>query len=243
MKIAICDDNKEELLRIYNMLNEYKERYPAFEIDVSAFSSVNELSKHKLCQYQLFILDILMPGTSGIDFASSLRASANNAAVVFVTSSTDFALEAYAVNAVQYLLKPINKEALFDVLDSVWLTVERKKADSIVVSTQDGIKNFYHHNIVFVECARHLAYFHMSDNTKFCSRTLRQSFVSYIAPLLADERFIHPHHSYCVNKEYVIKLNQRDFEMFGGHIVPIAKERFAEVKSSYLSYLDSKKGG
>lgn len=241
MNIALCDDNKQELELLYGMMQMYKERYPALAIEIDKFTSVDELLKEPQGHYQLYVMDILMPQMTGIEFARMLRAGGNNAALIFVTLSPDFALEAYAVNAVQYLLKPVTQESLFEVLDTVLPTVERRHADSIVVSTQEGIKNIYYHNIVFVECVRHFAYFHLADQSTICSRTLRQNFVSYIAPLLADKRFVHPHHSFCVNKEYVTKLNPRDFELFGGHIVPIAKDRFAEVKSNYLNYLDSRR--
>lgn len=238
MRIAICDDDEQELRQIEQLLRNYINCHPSADMEMESFLSIDELSRRQPGRYQLLLLDVLMPQRNGIDFVQSLRASGGTEAVIFITSSMDFALEAFSVNAVQYLLKPVGNDAFTAAMDKVLLTYEKQRVGSIAVSTRDGIRNLYYHNIVFIECARHFAYFHLSDLSTVCSRTLRQSFVSYIAPLLNDERFIHVHHSFVVNKQYIIRLNQRNLAVHGGQTVPISKERLTDVKREYLNYID-----
>lgn len=238
MKIAICDDNLQELHHLVQLIEQYKLRSPSLEIEAEHFISIEQLLKQATDKYDLLILDILMPQINGLEYVRALRTSGCQAAVIFVTSSPDFALDAFSVNATQYLMKPLHAETLYQALDTIIASLQLKKASSIVVSSPQGLKTLYYHNIKFVECTRHLAYFHLSDNSVVCSRTLRQSFLTYIAPILTDPRFIQPHYSFCINKDYVTKLNQKNFELHGGHIVPISKDRFTKVKADYLNYLD-----
>lgn len=240
LRIAICDDDEMELCQLLAAVHEYNECHPAMEINIDSFLSIDDLSNLPSGRYDVLLLDILMPQMSGIDYMRLLREAGGCELVIFITASPEFALDAFAVNATQYLLKPITTASLFAALDKAFsLLRERARAGSFAVSTQYGVRNLYFHNIVLVECARHLTYFHMADGSTVCSKTLRQSFVSYISPLLLDDRFVHTHHSFIVNKDYVVKLNQRDFELYGGHIAPISKDRLADVKSSYLRYLDN----
>ncbi len=240
MNIAICDDSPKELENLERLVGAYQRRHPSLEIEVSRFSSVQELAEELENGevYQLFLLDILMPGCTGIEFAQTLRQAGGQQAFIFVSVSREYALEAFSVDAMQYVLKPVEETALFAAIDKAVHAMQIEMAKSLAISTQAGIKTIYYHNIVFVECAGHFVHFHLTDQTSLCSKTLRQSFASYVAPLLADSRFVRTHHSFVVNKQHVQKLSQREFLLSGDHVVPIARDKFADVKASYLNFVD-----
>ncbi len=68
--------------------------------------------------YDLLFLDVLMPGLSGIQAAREIRQKNENIKIVFLTSSPEYAVESYSVQATNYLLKPATEERLFPRIGS-----------------------------------------------------------------------------------------------------------------------------
>jgi DNA-binding LytR/AlgR family response regulator len=115
LRIAVCDDDPLELQKIKG----YVDAYPPIKkedggIVVGTFCSGSELLADIRAGggYDLLILDIVMPGLSGIDLAARIREQDNACRIVFLTSSADFALDSYKVKAYYYLLKNEMKSEL-----------------------------------------------------------------------------------------------------------------------------------
>ena len=108
IKIAICDDNKDELTNMVQLIKLYQEaKYLNFEYTAfqNGLDLISDLERKK--KYDLYCLDIIMPVFTGIEVAKEIRDYDKNAPIIFFTSSTEFALESYSVNAINYVLKPI----------------------------------------------------------------------------------------------------------------------------------------
>ena len=240
LKIAICDDDQTQLDELCAMLEAYSNRYATVEMQISRFSCAEALEQHRQARggFTLLILDVLMPGCTGIEYARALRASGGAESIIFVTSSQDFALDAFSVEALQYIVKPISQEVLFAALDRVLAQQGSMEAKSVTVPLQSGVQRVHYHSIVYIECSYHQVFYYLTDGSCIKSRTIRQSFAEYITAILADERFIRTHYSFVVNKQHVARMEQHSFQMYGGHTVPIAKERLAKVKKSYFSFID-----
>lgn len=111
MKIVICDDDVEDLMKVESLLTEYEKSVPGIKFDVEKFSNASVLYQ-KILQNELadiYILDMIMPEKTGIDLGSLLEKT-KKSIIIYITSSDDFALEAYGVHAVRYLLKPVERE-------------------------------------------------------------------------------------------------------------------------------------
>ncbi|HOQ00478.1 MAG TPA: LytTR family DNA-binding domain-containing protein [Acetivibrio clariflavus] len=128
LQIALCDDNIADLFNMLELLNEYKSsKHMNFEYAVftNGFELISSLNKGK--QYDIYCLDIVMPGFTGIDAANEIRSFDKTAPILFFTSSTEFALESYSVKAINYVLKPISKEKLFSTFDQLFEQIEAQK--------------------------------------------------------------------------------------------------------------------
>lgn len=233
MKIAILDEREPDRQLLRETLCAYGRMHPSLELETVCFSNAQRLRQYPQEAFDLLLLEAV-PSSGGMELARALRAAGCQTPLIFVSASQEGALEAFELEALQYLRKPLKPQALYRALDAVLAAGPQDWGNRFAVSTQDGLVNLYYHNIAYVECVRHLAFFHLADQSVVCSRTLRQSFVSYIAPLLADERFLHPHHSYCVNRSFAYRLGPRSMELYGGHVIPVAKERVADIKKRYL---------
>ena len=113
LKIAVCDDNQEELSHITALLEAYqKERGTSLSYK-PFLSSVELASTAQSGGYSLYLLDAIMPALDGIGLAKEIRSFDKAASIIFLTSSPEFAVESYTVKAANYLIKPIDKAAFF----------------------------------------------------------------------------------------------------------------------------------
>lgn len=113
VNIAVCDDQLEELKAVESLLRAWQEQQCA-AIRLHLFHNAGELLEAaRKERFTLYLLDVMMPGTSGMAAAREIRTFDSAADIVFLTSSPGFAYESYGVQALEYLLKPITaKKAL-----------------------------------------------------------------------------------------------------------------------------------
>lgn len=192
MKIAVCDDDSQELERISALIDTYK-RESKVPLTYKTFRSATELiSSMGSSDYDILLLDILMPGINGMQAAHEIRAFDAGVKIVFLTSSPEFAVESYAVKAYDYILKPVSKDKLFSILDAV-IAEELKPLEGLTVKTQSGITRILFSRLAFVEIMNKKLYFHLADGSV---REVSASLASFEEDLLARAEFVKVHRSY-----------------------------------------------
>jgi DNA-binding LytR/AlgR family response regulator len=201
LNIALCDDNPQQRDNTAALLDAYQARVGGEALALRIFGNGKELLAHGGA-FDLYLLDILMPGLDGITLARTLRGRGIEAPVIFLTSSIDHALEAFNVSAFQYLLKPINREALFAALDKAAAPLHREDG-FIMVQTREHMRRIPFAQIVYVEIAGRSLRFALTGGEELSSRTVRVPFADAVAALLADGRFLHAHKSYVLNMAQV----------------------------------------
>lgn len=202
LQIAVCDDNIDELSNMVQLINLYRTS-KNFNCDcavfLNGFDLVSDLEKGK--RFDIYCLDIIMPGFTGIDVAKEIRVFDKTAPILFFTSSSEFALESYSVKAINYVLKPISKEKLFFTFDEMLEQIKTEKdEDVIIVKSNEGIQKIIISNLVFAEVIGRNVLYHMrSGKVIECT----EAFSSVCDNLLKYGCFIKPHRSYLVNMQYV----------------------------------------
>jgi len=235
LQLAICDDNIDELTNMVHLIDQYRLsknldcEYAVFQ---NGFELISALEKGK--RFDLYFLDIIMPGFTGIDAAKGIREFDKTAPILFFTSSPDFALESYSVKAVNYVLKPITKDKLFIILDDVLEHVKaEEKKDAIIVKSNEGIQRILISNLVFAEViGRYVLYHLRSGKVVECA----ESFSSVCDTLLKFGCFVRTHRSYIVNMQYVDMIENNKVTLQTLSSVPIAQGKAREVKEQYLAY-------
>ena len=127
MRVAICDDEQVQLELLEKYLSEWgKER--SILIETSLFLSGESFlfSWAEDKAYDLLILDIEMGKINGMELAGKLRRQDEELPILFITGYDSYMAQGYEVSALHYLLKPVQKEKLFAVLDRLQQR-ERKK--------------------------------------------------------------------------------------------------------------------
>lgn len=239
MKIIICDDSIKDLAAIEHLLAAYKELHPQADFEVEKFTDPSQLSRKiqskKLAD--IYILDIIMSGTTGIDIGSQINGSGGRAAIIYTTSSNDFALDAYGVRAIRYLLKPIREDKLFEALDYARSSLETKKGPLYLVKTKGGLISVPCAKIEYIENSSRMLNVHLTDKTVITSIFIRKSFDEEIRELLHTDNFVQVHKSFLVNMNFVKKLDKGSITMDSGAEIPISKKNTAAVKRQYLLFI------
>ncbi len=233
MHIAICDDEQEYLDALVGLLSEYRAAScPA--LSVQAFSSAAALSAQlPHGGFDLLILDVLMPEQSGMDLAHAVRAQGNGLPIVFLTASPEFAVESYRVQAQDYLLKPVTRDALFAMLD---VQVQRMAAQerTLVVQTASGVFHLPVSRIAYIEAVNHRMRFVQADGAVIEAADTMASVQQRLAQY---SYFVRPHRSYLVNLRHVTAFENSELHMATGAVVPVARSSFNNIKLQYINNL------
>ncbi|MFZ7133432.1 MAG: LytR/AlgR family response regulator transcription factor [Eubacteriales bacterium] len=236
MRIAICDDNKQELLLITGLVNEFLDYdFAENKIEIKSFtSSIELLSRLENDKnFDVFILDIIMPILNGIQLAAEIRSKDQVAKIIFLTSSSEFAVDSYSVDAFNYLIKPIQKDKLFTILEKACLDISSDLHQYIVVKTQNSLSKVFFHELLYVEIIRRTIYLYLKSGIVLEST----STISQVeAILLKDIRFIKPHRSYIVNLDHIKNLSRDGITTTSDLLIPVSRNAFKEVKQTYINY-------
>jgi len=122
LRIAICDDMPDFLARANSLVSAWKN--DPENVIIELFSDGDSLiDVHIKNPFDIILLDIVMPLMNGIDTAAQIRKNDKSVKLVFLTSSPEFAIESYSVQANGYLLKPIDKDKLYSCLDHLYSSI------------------------------------------------------------------------------------------------------------------------
>lgn len=116
--VAICDDSKTDAALVQAFLLEWAARCGAeteIEVFPSAESFLFRYDEYKA--FDILLFDIEMSGMDGVSAARKVRSENETVQIVFITGYSDYIAEGYDVAALHYLMKPLNKEKFFSVLD------------------------------------------------------------------------------------------------------------------------------
>lgn len=233
IQCAICDDDPEMLAILHGMI----ETYPN-NLTCTVFSDASKLISaiRQGQRNDLYILDIVMPKITGMDLAQEIRKSDRDCIIIFLTSSDEFHREAFGVDALQYLSKPLEKDALYHTLDRALQYIGNKGDDILPIQTKTGIYALHINQIVYAESFRHIITFHLCDgstvDTLDSSLTLKK-----LMDLLCFPPFSVPYRGFIMNLDYVDCLKKLTFSMTTGAEIPIPQKQFAKIRQQYSDYL------
>lgn len=243
MEIVICDDCIEDLAEINRLLDRYMEKNTALNIRVVQYADPAALYR-RLQQKELgdiYILDMIMEDKSGTDIGGLIRSISERSVIIYITSSDEYALEAYQVRAVRYLLKPVREELFFEALDYAVSDVRRVKGDALFpVKTREGLVTVSCSQIEYIENYSRTLHVWLTGGSCVNSIFIRKSFEEEVRPVTQDRRFVCVHKSFVVNMEHIDRLAQGMIVVESGRQIPVSKTRAADVKKAYLMFVSTR---
>lgn len=238
MRIAVCDDNIQELGRISKLLNDYREKTKAGFTYATYSDGIALLEDVRKGSFDFLLLDVLMPLVNGMQAAHEVRMYDENIKIAFLTSSPEFAVESYSVEAFAYLLKPATAESLFPVLDKVFVAA-RNQEEGLSVKFQNGIANILFSRIAYVEVMNRTLRFHLTDGSV---RELAAPLSDYEKALLRRPEFARVHRAFIVNLWQIQELRPEQLITYTGSTVPVSRRLYAQVRKAFMEQLFVEKG-
>lgn len=117
MKLAICDNENADLLHIKKLVLEYSKKNNYF-FDIYTYQDYNKLLE-EIIDFNYIILDVLLEDLTGIQLAKQIHDINKDIKIIFCSINPEYSIEAFEVNAFRYLVKPIDKQKLFEYLDEI----------------------------------------------------------------------------------------------------------------------------
>lgn len=263
MKIAIIEDEQVHK----KLLSEYLKKWSkdtGRSIDIADFDSAESFlfNWEENNDYDILFVDIQMKEINGIEMARQIRQKDKDIVIVFTTGLSDYMEEGYEVEALQYLIKPVNEDKLRKCLNRV---LEKKSTEEfIVVNTQEGVRRINADNIVYIEARGHNTIMELWSKADGIYRgsvegntgTYKQDSekngqvgavtgkeiisltdsLSQLEQQLDGEKFIKCHRSYICNIARIHRIEKADIYFDNGSIIPVSRRMYGAVNQAFIKH-------
>lgn len=218
MRIAICDDEEAQRLLLKKYLEEWAFQNKVIletEQFVSGESFLFGWEDDR--DYDLLVFDIEMGRMSGMDLAAAIRKKDEEIPILFVTGYDKYMLQGFEVAALHYLLKPVNPEKLFEVLDK--LKGRKKAGGKTFFHTEKGPVSLPVSRIWYIEARAHQCILYTEEED-----FLLRSSISEVAGQLKGRReFVRCHRSYLVNLHHVSAIVKPELILDDRRRLPVSR--------------------
>lgn len=239
IKVAFCDDDLSVLSELEALLDRYCARRSHKIEYVTFYSSLELLAEiEKGVRYDILFLDVILPNDNGIGIAKEIRQYDSVVKIIFLTSSSEFAVQSYTVGAYYYQMKPIWEENFFRLMDSAMSECKKEQKRSLILRCKSGVTRIDLDRLEYCEVLGRTLMFHM-DNGKILQGI--GSMDKLYGQLSQYENFVRPHRSFLINMEYVENISYKTITMEDQAEIPIPHGRCCEIKNLYLEYAFDRK--
>ena len=181
--------------------------------------------------FDMAFLDIYMEDTMGNQIAHQLRAMGYQGEIVFLTASSDFAIEGYDVDASGYLLKPLDYGKLEMVMDRITRNIA---PSTYQIRQRSTVTKLSYHEILYIESSNSKCILHTESGGAY---TVYKT-LNTIEKELRDRRFLRCHQSFLVNMDHIKQIGKQ-FLLSNGDYVPIRQRGVKAVRQAYMDYIVS----
>ena len=231
-RIAVCDDNTAELNKLCSMISRIlDDNNMDYHIDrfLSGESVVRAIDTEKK-EFDILFLDIIMDEFNGVMAAKRIREEDDSISIVFITNSPDFVFEGYDVQALHYILKPVDTKKLSQILLYDW----NRRYGKNYMDIKDGQSL---HRIMFDDIC------YLESRGRKVAITAKDGdyetygILSQFIDLLPSDQFISCHKSFVINLNYVSSITKASFSTKFNQTVPISKARYSASKKAFINFI------
>lgn len=238
MRIALCDDQPEQLKQMRSLILGWDER-PG-DLAVSCYENGDALLRaHNASPFDIIFLDVLMPLLSGMETAKLLRQSDKSVKLVFLTSSPDYAVDAFGVKASNYLLKPLDPEKLYQCLRELSQELEAS-VRRICIRSPHTLHRIAVADIEYVESQNKRILFVLSNGQTILSA---EPLYTFEDKLTLEDGFFKCSRSFIVNIHRINTFTAKEIRTRSGARISISRSCHREFEQAYFSVLFGHSGG
>jgi len=232
LRIALVEDHEPTLDQLHSFLERYGAEHD-LTIEVSLFRDGCEILEDYHPVYDVIFLDIDMPHTDGMTAAEQIRTKDSEAVLVFITNLVQYAIKGYSVQALDYVLKPVDYYVFSAKLERALDLISRRTSGQIVLKLPDGAVRLDTRQIYYVEVQNGILHY-VTRQGEFSLRGTLQSTQEELLPY----HFARCNYWYLVNLRHVEKVT-KDTVMVAGTELQISRRN----KNTFMTALTEYVGG
>lgn len=236
MNIAVVDDEA----RSREALSHYVEKYSKETgrvLSVECFATADEfLSVYKKNFFSVVLMDIELPGIDGLAAARELRKLDDAVTLMFITKMSRYAQKGYEVNAIDFIIKPVNYADFCLKLGKAINIAEIRKEKSVMIKTESGFARIAVDRIEYIEVRGHKTTYKMVDGSIDSRGSLAD-----LEKSLSEYGFLRCNSCYLVNSAFVKSVEGYDVTV-GSEVLKISHPRRKSFVEALLNlYTGSKR--
>ncbi|MDR1559940.1 MAG: LytTR family DNA-binding domain-containing protein [Clostridiales bacterium] len=196
-KIAVVEDSPDYTRLLLDYVEAWRKESGDC-IRVTTYTDGALLLEDFQRDFDIILMDIEMPLTDGMSAAEEIRKTNSEVVIIFITNLTQYAIRGYAVDALDYMLKPISYFAFKERLNKAIRRIKGREAHYITINENRTVKKLQTTDIHYVECRNHTLMFHTEHGVISTTGKLGD-----IEDKLKEYHFFRSNNCYLINLRYV----------------------------------------
>ena len=234
MTICYCEDESAQAKAFAIKIDQWaKNRNMKVRTDL--FECAEEyLFKVEQNAYDVIFLDISMRGQNGMELARQIREKEKDVILVFVTSDASYVFDGYEVGAYRYLMKPVDEEKLWEILDYARMQKEVEEENYILVKKDSQSVRVNLKDIIYIEAQKHYVNLCMENKE---SINIKTAFTELLQETQEkSDTILLTHRSYAVNIEKVVRIGRTECVLSDSSVIPVSRSFYKEVNEAFIKY-------
>ena len=230
IRVAIVEDNLAYVQQLQDYILQY-EQESGNKLSITVYEDGEDIVANYRPDFDIILMDIEMRFMNGMTAAECIRKVDEEVNIIFITNVAQYAIRGYAVNALDYLLKPVSYFAFSQRLDRAVVRRKKKEKTYLIARTRNVLKKVFVGDIYYIESQGHNILIHTIEEVVPTSGTLKG-----IEEKLSGRYFSRCNNGYLVNLEYVDRI-QEGMVMIGRDELTISRPRkkaFMEELAAYM---------
>ena len=224
-RFAICDDESLQSNYLKSLVMAWSEE-KELDCSVKTFSSAESLLFYGCEEFDILLLDIEMAGMNGVELAKRVRERDETSVIIFVTGYSEYIAEGYDVQALNFLVKPIDRMKLFSVLDKAARLLSKNER-SISLEQKGEVYLVPLREIRFIEVSGNYVSVH-AKTTLTVKKTLAE------LEKQLDDSFVRTGRSFIVNLTYVRRITKTDVFLSTDESVPLSRGMYESINRALI---------
>ena len=232
IRIAVADDDRDCTRQLCQYIDDFA-RESGQSCDVTVYHDGDELVERYKAQFDIILLDVEMPFLNGMTAAEMIRRQDPEVIIIFITNMAQYAIRGYAVDALDYVLKPVNYFAFSQRLSRAIRRLDRRETAYLTVPVKGGAMKLAVRDIYYVESRGHQLIYH----TRTGECTAAGGTIQQAESDLKGHSFFRSNKGYLVNLEHVDGVRDGCVLIHGEQLIisRTRKSAFLEALTNYVS--------
>ena len=230
IRIAIVEDSAEVRDQLVGYLHRYERQFGRM-FDLTTFADGDEIVTDYRAGYDIILLDIQMARMDGMAAAEAIRKVDRDVILIFITNMAQFAIRGYAVDALDYVLKPVPYFAFSRQLQKAVERLRRRQKTFLTVPVEGGLRRVDVATLYYLESEGHYVRLYTEDGELLTAGSLKA-----YEEKLANKPFVRCNSGYLVNLAQVLGVQQNTVQV-GPYTLQISrpkKKAFLEALTDYI---------